>query len=179
MSTPLISEMMILLQVMLNTCKTTGQAMQLVQQARKAGIEPSERTCLKLAKMYIKEGNMPSHPGQLEAVMKGLKKTTLFSGTPLPASGLQNGEEQHGYIFPSRFVFFPSRVLNERCVDRLDDAPPNEVPASAVPEENSTGQASPVAEDEVARMLEQLLIKPPNAEDNADADSPGPTKGAE
>jgi tRNA(Phe) wybutosine-synthesizing methylase Tyw3 len=41
-------------QVMLNTCKTTEDAVKLVQQARQAGIMPSDRTCLKLAKMYIK-----------------------------------------------------------------------------------------------------------------------------
>ena len=45
-----------------------------------SGIQPSDRTCLKLAKMYIKEGSLPSHPNQLEAVVKGLKKTSLFAG---------------------------------------------------------------------------------------------------
>ncbi len=42
------------MQVMLNTCKTTEDALKLVQQARQAGVLPSDRTCLKLAKMYIK-----------------------------------------------------------------------------------------------------------------------------
>eukprot|EP00960_Hanusia_phi_P066562 766424-Hanusia_phi.AAC.1 len=66
--------------VMLNTCKSTEDAMQLVRQAYDEGILPSERTCMKLAKLYIKEGNMPSHSSQLDAVVNGLKKTSLFDG---------------------------------------------------------------------------------------------------
>ena len=69
--------------VMLNTCKTTSQAVQLVKQAQDAGIAPSERTCLKLAKMYIKEGSMPCHPGQLEAVVKGLNEKDLINSSQL------------------------------------------------------------------------------------------------
>jgi hypothetical protein len=40
---------------------------------------PSERTCLKLAKLYVKEGSMPQHPGQLEAVVQVLNLLALLA----------------------------------------------------------------------------------------------------
>jgi hypothetical protein len=154
--------------VMLNTCKTTSQAVQLIKQAKDAGIAPSERTCLKLAKMYIKEGSLPSHPGQLEAVVKGLKKTTLFSGGGGPAAkealGLEAGatsaleagvndlaeSEAAGLEAASR-EFVPGVPFS----DKKDGAGPGAVGAAE-------GDASE-QEREVERMLKSLLMQPKEA----------------
>lgn len=65
---------------MLNTCESTKDAVAFMNEAKKAGIEPSERTCLKIAKMYIKEGEMPCTQQMLDAVIKGLRQTSLFGG---------------------------------------------------------------------------------------------------
>jgi hypothetical protein len=46
---------------MLNTCKTTSEAVALMKSAKEGGIEPSDGTCRKLAKMYIRGSNAVSY----------------------------------------------------------------------------------------------------------------------
>jgi hypothetical protein len=52
--------------------------------------------------LHTQEGNMPSHPHQLDAVMKGLKKTTLFSGDASADTSISPGpiapEQPHSEV---------------------------------------------------------------------------------
>lgn len=135
--------------VMLNTCKSTSQAVQLIKQAVESGIQPSDRTCLKLAKMYIKEGSLPSHPNQLEAVVKGLKKTSLFAGGTgtAPASAQGGAATDAGAGDVSNGEVPPMKVESREFEPG--------VPFSAQDARDAGSE-----EQEVARMLEQLLITP-------------------
>jgi len=141
--------------VMLNTCKTTSHAVQLIKQALDAGIAPSDRTCLKLAKMYIKEGSMPSHPGQLEAVVKGLKKTTLFATTEgASSSGLSAQDAAAALVAAGEATPIDPAPLE---VESREFVPGVPFSASANTENGEQGVVH--TELEVVRMLEHLLVQ--------------------
>ena len=87
--------------VMLNTCKTTKQALAFVKEAVDDGVNPSERTCLKLAKLYVKDGKLPGTNEQIQAVMSGLRQTCLFQP--------RGDDEPSAAAGPAPLPFTPSR----------------------------------------------------------------------